>query len=68
MRRLAALLEADIEELAATMTAEMGKTLVSARAEVPKCAAACRYYADNAARLLAPSASSPRSDSPDKAP
>jgi succinate-semialdehyde dehydrogenase / glutarate-semialdehyde dehydrogenase len=54
MRRLAALLEADLEELAATMTAEMGKTLVSARAEVTKCAAACRYYADNAARILAP--------------
>jgi succinate-semialdehyde dehydrogenase/glutarate-semialdehyde dehydrogenase len=54
MRRLAALLEADHEELAATMTAEMGKTLVSARAEVSKCAAACRYYAENAARILAP--------------
>jgi succinate-semialdehyde dehydrogenase/glutarate-semialdehyde dehydrogenase len=54
MRRLAALLDADLEELAATMTAEMGKTLVSARAEVTKCAAACRYYADNAARILAP--------------
>jgi succinate-semialdehyde dehydrogenase / glutarate-semialdehyde dehydrogenase len=54
MRRLAALLEADIEELAVTMTSEMGKTLVSARAEVSKCAAGCRYYADNAARILAP--------------
>jgi succinate-semialdehyde dehydrogenase/glutarate-semialdehyde dehydrogenase len=54
MRRLAALLESDIEELAATMTAEMGKTLVSARAEVSKCAAGCRYYAQNAARILAP--------------
>jgi succinate-semialdehyde dehydrogenase/glutarate-semialdehyde dehydrogenase len=54
MRRLAALLEADLEELAVTMTAEMGKTIVSARAEVTKCAAACRYYADNAARILAP--------------
>ena len=54
MRRLAALLEADLDELAATMTAEMGKTLVSARAEVSKCAAACRYYAENAARILAP--------------
>ncbi|WP_158786439.1 NAD-dependent succinate-semialdehyde dehydrogenase [Granulicella sp. L46] len=54
MRRLAALLEADIEELAITMTSEMGKTLVSARDEVSKCAAGCRYYADNAARILAP--------------
>jgi succinate-semialdehyde dehydrogenase/glutarate-semialdehyde dehydrogenase len=54
MRRLAALLEYDREELAATMTAEMGKTLAAARAEVDKCAAGCRYYAENAARILAP--------------
>ncbi|HEY5329488.1 MAG TPA: NAD-dependent succinate-semialdehyde dehydrogenase [Acidobacteriaceae bacterium] len=53
MQRLAALLEHDREDLAATMTAEMGKTLVSARAEVDKCATACRYYADNGARILA---------------
>ena len=54
MRRLAALLDADLEELAATMTAEMGKTLASARAEVAKCASVCRYYADHAARILTP--------------
>jgi succinate-semialdehyde dehydrogenase/glutarate-semialdehyde dehydrogenase len=54
MRRLAALLEGDLEELAALMTAEMGKTLSSARQEVRKCADVCRYYADNAARILAP--------------
>jgi len=54
MRRLAALLEADSEELAVTMTSEMGKTLVSARAEVARCASVCRFYADNAARFLAP--------------
>jgi succinate-semialdehyde dehydrogenase/glutarate-semialdehyde dehydrogenase len=54
MRRLAALLEADLEELASIMTAEMGKTLAAARAEVSNCAAVCRYYADNAPRFLAP--------------
>jgi succinate-semialdehyde dehydrogenase/glutarate-semialdehyde dehydrogenase len=54
MRRLAALLEADIEELAITMTSEMGKTLISSRDEVSKCAAVCRYYADNAVRFLTP--------------
>ncbi len=53
MRRLAALLDTDIEELAFTMTSEMGKTLSSARAEVKKCASACRYYAENAPRILA---------------
>jgi len=53
MRRLAVLLEQDREELAAMMTSEMGKTLVSARAEVDKCATACRYYADSGARMLA---------------
>jgi succinate-semialdehyde dehydrogenase/glutarate-semialdehyde dehydrogenase len=54
MRRLAALLESDLEELAALMTAEMGKTLESSRAEVNKCIACCRFYAANAARFLAP--------------
>ena len=67
MRRLAALLEADLEELAVTMTSEMGKTLVSARAEVSKCAAVCRYYADNAARFLAPERiATDHSDSPEQ--
>jgi succinate-semialdehyde dehydrogenase/glutarate-semialdehyde dehydrogenase len=54
MRRLALLLEAESEELAAIMTAEMGKTLAAARAEIAKCANGCRYYADHAATILAP--------------
>jgi succinate-semialdehyde dehydrogenase/glutarate-semialdehyde dehydrogenase len=40
--------------LAALLTAEMGKPLAQALAEIEKSAAACDYYARNARRLLAP--------------
>jgi succinate-semialdehyde dehydrogenase/glutarate-semialdehyde dehydrogenase len=54
MRKLATLLEQETAELAALITAEMGKPVTAARAEVLKCALGCRYYADHAARILAP--------------
>jgi succinate-semialdehyde dehydrogenase/glutarate-semialdehyde dehydrogenase len=54
MRKLANLLEEDAIELAETITREMGKPINAAHAELAKCAAACRYYADNANRMLAP--------------
>jgi len=54
MRKLANLLEEDAVELAAMITEEMGKPLKSAHAELAKCALTCRYYAENAARMLAP--------------
>jgi succinate-semialdehyde dehydrogenase / glutarate-semialdehyde dehydrogenase len=54
MRKLAAILEHDVEELATLITLEMGKPLHASRLEILKCATACRYYADNAARILAP--------------
>jgi succinate-semialdehyde dehydrogenase/glutarate-semialdehyde dehydrogenase len=40
--------------LARLMTAEMGKTITSAEAEVEKCAEACDYFADRAGEFLAP--------------
>ena len=52
MRKLAGILEHEADELAAMITAEMGKTLASARQEVLKCAQGCRYFAENAARIL----------------
>ncbi len=54
MRKLAQLLEQDAAELAETITLEMGKPLKAAHAELAKCATACRYYAENAGRMLAP--------------
>ena len=53
MRRLAGLLEARTEGLAAQMTDEMGKTIGQSRSEIGKCAWVCRFYADRAANLLA---------------
>jgi succinate-semialdehyde dehydrogenase / glutarate-semialdehyde dehydrogenase len=53
LTRAAEILEGDKEALARTMTEEMGKTFVSAVAEAEKCARACRWYAEHAARLLA---------------
>ncbi|GIG92837.1 NADP-dependent succinic semialdehyde dehydrogenase [Plantactinospora endophytica] len=53
MNTVADLLEVECDGVARTMTAEMGKTYASAKAEVAKCAAACRYYAAHAERFLA---------------
>lgn len=52
MRKLAGILEHEVDELATMLTQEMGKTLAAARQEVLKCASVCRYYAENAARIL----------------
>ncbi|MEV3988726.1 NADP-dependent succinic semialdehyde dehydrogenase [Streptomyces sp. NPDC049837] len=53
LERAADLLEADQEDIARTMTTEMGKPLTAARAEAAKCVKAMRWYAANAERLLA---------------
>jgi succinate-semialdehyde dehydrogenase/glutarate-semialdehyde dehydrogenase len=52
MRQAAATLRGDTERLAATITAEMGKTLAESRAEVEKCAFCCDYYAEHAEEFL----------------
>ena len=50
----ARVLERREDDLSATMTEEMGKTRASARAEVQKCALACRYYAEHAEGFMRP--------------
>jgi len=54
MARAAQVLEADKRRFAETMTLEMGKPIGAALAEAEKCAWVCRFYAENAARFLAP--------------
>lgn len=52
--RAADLLDADTPVVAALMTTEMGKTLAASRAEVGKCSAALRWYAEHGPALLEP--------------
>src|SRR5690242_8613803 len=53
MTRAAEILESEKAGFGRLMTTEMGKPLSAALAEAAKCATACRYYAENAERLLA---------------
>jgi succinate-semialdehyde dehydrogenase/glutarate-semialdehyde dehydrogenase len=53
LRRAGDLLESRASEFATLMTMEMGKPIRASEAEARKCAWVCRWYADNAAGLLA---------------
>ncbi|WP_457030612.1 NADP-dependent succinic semialdehyde dehydrogenase [Kitasatospora sp. P5_F3] len=53
LRRAAGLLDTEREQIARTVTTEMGKPLTQARAEAAKCAKALRWYADHGAALIA---------------
>ena len=53
MHQAAAYLRQEQRRLAALITAEMGKPIVEAEAEIEKCASTCDFYADNAERFLA---------------
>jgi succinate-semialdehyde dehydrogenase/glutarate-semialdehyde dehydrogenase len=52
MRAAADLLESEADEISVIITAEMGKPIAQARAEVAKSAYAMRFYADNAETFL----------------
>jgi succinate-semialdehyde dehydrogenase / glutarate-semialdehyde dehydrogenase len=54
VRAVGAQLRKQADDLAALMTAEMGKPIGEARAEVEKSATACDYYADRGPGFLAP--------------
>jgi succinate-semialdehyde dehydrogenase / glutarate-semialdehyde dehydrogenase len=54
MRKLASILDNELDDLSALITLEMGKPIEASRYEILKCADACRYYAEHAARILAP--------------
>ncbi|MFD9600915.1 NADP-dependent succinic semialdehyde dehydrogenase [Streptomyces sp. NPDC057908] len=49
----AGLLDEDVQDIARTMTTEMGKPVKAARAEAAKCVKAMRWYAAHAEELLA---------------
>jgi len=60
LREVARVLGAKKVEYARLMALEMGKPVAQGEAEVEKCAWGCEYYAEHAARFLAPETRSGR--------
>src|SRR5947209_7651190 len=54
MRRVGEILRDRKAQLAELMTTEMGKPIAAAEAEIDKCAGCCEFFADKAAKWLAP--------------
>ncbi|SEC15856.1 NAD-dependent succinate-semialdehyde dehydrogenase [Terriglobus roseus] len=53
LQSMATVLRSRLEPMAQTVTQEMGKPIVQARAEVEKCASLCDWYAQNGEAMLA---------------
>lgn len=53
LARAAVVLQTKRDELSRLITLEMGKLIGEARAEIEKCAAGCRFYAEHAEEFLA---------------
>jgi succinate-semialdehyde dehydrogenase/glutarate-semialdehyde dehydrogenase len=53
LHKAAGAFDADAKRLAALITLEMGKPIGESLAEIKRCVSVCRFYADNAAAMLA---------------